>query len=241
MRLSQTARRKAVAVVFDGDDTLWSTEGLYDEARANARSIVAAAGLNPTEWERLERLIDVANVKRFGYSRERFPTSCVEAYRELRRLSGQEPDGVIEQRIKAAAETVFECDPPVFEGTRNALETLRSRGFRLALLTKGDRDVQSRRIERSGLRPFFDVIEIVADKTPEVFARVLASLGVEPASAWMVGNSVRSDVFPALTAGLRPIWIDAHVWEHERDHEKLNDDRVIVAASLSDIAGIIAP
>jgi len=231
---------KTQAVIFDGDDTLWSTEGLYDDARSNARSIIAGAGLDAAEWERRERLIDVANVERFGYRRERFPTSCVEAYRQLCQLDAGEPDRATEQRIKTAAEMVFERDPPLFEGTREVLAALRDGGFRLALLTKGDPDVQSKRIERSGLRPFFDVIEIVPEKTADVFARLLAALGVSADSAWMVGNSVRSDVLPALRAGVRAIWIDAHVWEHERDHEKLVDERVIVASSLSEVAGIIA-
>ena len=74
-------------VIFDGDDTLWSTEPLYDDARAAAAEIVERAGLDAGEWERLERDIDVQNVQRFGLSSERFPTSCVEAYQTLARES----------------------------------------------------------------------------------------------------------------------------------------------------------
>lgn len=76
------------AIIFDGDDTLWHTERLYDDARQRARSIVEASGLDGQKWEKLERQIDVTNVERLGHSIERFPASCIEAYELLCRLVG---------------------------------------------------------------------------------------------------------------------------------------------------------
>ena len=70
-------------VVFDGDDTLWFVEPLYDDARAEAAAIVAAAGLDAGNWESLQRRIDVRYVPYLGVSSKRFPKSCVEAYRRL--------------------------------------------------------------------------------------------------------------------------------------------------------------
>jgi putative hydrolase of the HAD superfamily len=230
--------RARPGVVFDGDDTLWSTEPLYDEARSIARAIVAACGLDPERWESLERQIDVENVALLGYSPERFPTSCVQAY-EAVVGSGQPADAATAERIRAAARSVFERDPPLLPGALETLSMLRARDIRLALLTKGDHEVQLRRIASSGLAALFDVIEIVPEKSPETIRLVTATLGVKPASAWMVGNSMRSDVLPALAAGLHAIWIDAHVWEHERTHDHLVDDRVVVASTLTDILEVI--
>src|ERR1700722_1035885 len=79
-------------VVFDGDDTLWSTEQLYDEARSRARRIVSDAGIDGAAWEERERQIDVRNVAKFGFSTTRFPTSCVQAYEELCRTTGRNVD-----------------------------------------------------------------------------------------------------------------------------------------------------
>src|SRR4051812_19023858 len=67
-------------VIFDGDDTLWLTESLYDEARRRAREVVERAGIDGSEWERIQRERDISNVELFGHNAERFPTSCVEAF-----------------------------------------------------------------------------------------------------------------------------------------------------------------
>ncbi len=88
MALLAYAPRSDFAVVFDGDDTLWSTEQLYDDARARARKVVAQSGMDAARWEECERHIDVLNVQKLGYSMDRFPTSCVQAYEHICERSG---------------------------------------------------------------------------------------------------------------------------------------------------------
>jgi putative hydrolase of the HAD superfamily len=215
------------AIVFDGDDTLWETEQLYDQARHGARGVVEAAGLDGAQWEALERELDVANVARFGHDPIRFPTSCVEAYEALCAATNREPDGIVAEQVRDQAQTVFERLAPLLPHAAEVLERARARGVKLALLTKGDAAVQRGRIAQSGLADLFDVIAIVADKTPETIALVLAELGTAPSRTLSVGNSVRSDVIPALAAGLQPVWIDAHVWEYERRHDDIGDANVI--------------
>jgi len=234
------------AVVFDGDDTLWSTEPLYDRARADCRQIVVECGLDGAQWEARERQIDVDNVATLGYSTERFPSSCVAAYEEVSRRAGCAPDQAVADRVRSAARSFFDADQLLDTGAREMLTELRQRGIRLALLTKGEPRVQQRRIDQSGLSELFDVVRVVADKSPHVIRDVVAALGATPASAWMVGNSVRSDVLPAVDAGLRAVWIDAHVWEHERTHDHLAgnhfaDDRVIAVSRLSEVPELIRP
>ena len=228
-----------VGIVFDGDDTLWSTEQLYDDARSRARDVVAASGLDGAKWEECERKIDVLNVNQFGYSVERFPGSCVQAYEDLCRRTGRAPDTNTATRIRKVARSVFERDPRLVSGARETLIYLRSKGARLALLTKGDEQVQLRRMERSGLRDLFDVIRVVPEKSPEVIRKVVAALGVASDNAWMVGNSIRSDILPAIAAGLRAVWIGAHVWEYERVCDHLAPDGVIEASHLADIPRLI--
>jgi len=79
-------------------------------------------------------------------------------------------------------------------------------------------------------------VEIVEEKTAETVRSVLERLGVEPESAFSVGNSIRSDVVPSLAAGVTPVWIDAHVWEYEREHDALDDGRVI---ALDELRGLL--
>lgn len=220
------------AIVFDGDDTLWETEALYDDARQQAREIVEASGLDGARWEELERRMDVENVDRFGHSVSRFPTSCVEAYESLCSASGRDSDPAVRADIERAARTVFDRPAPLVPRARETLTALRARGFRLALLTKGDRELQRRRVEDSGLGPLFDIVEIVDVKTPETISSVLARLGVPASSALSVGNSVRSDVLPSLEAGVQPVWVDARVWEYERTHDPLPDHGIIEIENL---------
>jgi putative hydrolase of the HAD superfamily len=226
-------------VIFDGDDTLWSTEELYDDARSQGRATVATAGLDGGLWEQLERRIDVQNVQRFGYSMQRFPTSCVEAYEELCKRMDLLPDHAVSERLREIAHSVFQRKPMLIPGVHDTLERLRTLGIRLALLTKGDPVVQRRRVEQSELSHFFDVVEIVSEKSPQTILDIVAALNVEPSNAWMVGNSMRSDVLPALEAGLKAAWIDSHVWEHERTHDHLVDDRVIRASALREIPELV--
>jgi putative hydrolase of the HAD superfamily len=238
--IAQTVSRPTnSAVVFDGDDTLWSTEPLYDEARANARSIVSDAGLDGAEWERIERRVDVENVAKYGFSPVRFPNSCVEAYYQLCHRSAISVDASVVKRVESAAQNVFVRTATLIPHAREVLACLHQRGLRLALLTKGDAVVQRNRVDTSGLAGLFHVIRIVADKTPATIRDVVQELGGNPTSSWMVGNSVRSDIVPALAAGLRAIWIDAHVWEHERSHDSAIDERVIVLKALRELPSVI--
>jgi putative hydrolase of the HAD superfamily len=95
-------------------------------------------------------------------------------------------------------------------------------------------------MERSGLRDLFDIVQIVPEKSPEIIRDLVAALGVDVGSAWMVGNSIRSDVLPAIDAGLRVVWISAHVWEYEQAYDQVATQGVVTASHLADIPALIA-
>jgi len=197
--------------VFDGDDTLWWTEPLYDEARRAAGRVVARAGVDPQAWDQLERRLDVENVARLGFSQQRFPTSCVEAYRAL----ASPPSLAVEVAVHRAASAVFASPAPPAPGARAVLEALAG-PYHLVLLTKGDAEVQHRRVGESGLSDLLDTVEVVVEKGHGHFTELLQRFGASPEVSWSIGNSWRSDIEPALAAGLRAVWIDAPVWEYER-------------------------
>jgi putative hydrolase of the HAD superfamily len=225
-------------VVFDGDDTLWLVEHLYDEARNDARRIVTSAGLDGVRWEELERQIDVENVARYGVSAARFPTSCVQAYEAACAENGIDPDRGISDAVRRAAQAVFERPAPVVPSATAVLTALQG-SARLALLTKGEPWVQKRRIADSGLEPFFEQVVVCDSKGPDEFAMVLTQCGGDPAASWSVGNSIASDINPALSIGMSAIWIDAHVWEHERRDMNPRAGRLVVAASIHEVPAII--
>lgn len=225
-------------LVFDGDDTLWMTEPLYDEARAEARAVVERDGRYGVRWEELERRLDVENVARFGLSAKRFPTSCVEAYYAVCAEESAHSSEVVAEKVRTAAAQVFVRQAPVVPGARDVLARLR-RHFRLALLTQGDPEIQERRIDDSGLRELFDRVAVVPAKNAEVLAELVKSLHATPAKTWMVGNSVPSDVNPALATGMRAVWVDSHVWEHERRESVVAHDRMLAVERLTEIPDLI--
>jgi putative hydrolase of the HAD superfamily len=224
--------------VFDGDDTLWFVEPLYDRAREAAAAVVAGAGLDPQLWEAHERAIDVANVEIFGVSPDRFPTSCVQAYETLARESDRAADPLVAKKIRAAAEGVFEMVAPSHPAARDVVALLRQHGVAV-LLTKGDDLVQRRRIEEATLTDAFDEIRVVAEKTDESFTSVLSDHGVTASDAWSIGNSLRSDINPALRVGMHAIWVDAHVWEYERAETEVSGGDVRIARDLAEVPGIV--
>ena len=226
-------------VIFDGDDTLWNTEWLYDDARRRARDAVEAAGLDGVIWEETERRIDVENVERLGHGVLRFPTSCVEAYEACAPPRVGRSSLALRQRIFDVASTVFERQAPLVPNARETLTELASRGIRLALLTKGDPTIQRRRIEQSGLAPFSIWSRSSSTKPRRTIRALVERLGVRADDALMVGNSVRSDVLPSLLAGVKPIWIDAHVWEYERQHDALPDEGVIELDDLTELLDLV--
>lgn len=226
--------------ILDGDDTLWVTEPLYDIARSAAGAVVRAAGLDEAAWDAAQRTIDVANVAVLGLSAARFPTSCVQAYE----LVAQETDRPVEPdvaaQVRSAAAAVFDERAPLVDGVAEVLTSLGQRGP-LALLTKGDPEVQAKRIADSGLSSHFAVIEIVSAKDAGTFRALADQLGLLAADCWSIGNSLGSDIVPAVEAGLRGVWIDAHVWEYERARQ--GDGSVppgaVVAHHLRDVPAVI--
>lgn len=221
-------------LVFDGDDTLWFVEVLYDEARAEARGVVERAGLDGAEWDRRQRRIDVENVTRMGLSPDRFPKSCVDAYGSIAIESSSAIDAAVKAAVEDAARRVFERVAPLSPDAVGVLTEL-SADYRLALLTKGDEGVQRKRIADSGLEGFFEVVAIVADKDRAAFRSILGAALVTPDHAWSIGNSIPSDINPAIEVGMSGIWIDAHVWEHERRELVTTAGQVIEVQRLSEV------
>jgi FMN phosphatase YigB (HAD superfamily) len=202
-------------VVFDADDTLWDVEVLYETARISIRRELAQLGLDDSRWEELERAIDVRNFDRMGFSTDRFPTSCVDAYTQLAIATGVNSSSSVRDEIWHTASSVFKAVAPVFQGAWFALEQLRPK-FELTLLTQGNKDVQSKRIADSGLESFFSRIEITERKNEESFLKVSRAISRPAVAGWSVGNSVASDIDPALAVGMRAVWIPANSWEFER-------------------------
>lgn len=181
---------------FDADDTLWHHESYYRDTQARFAEMLA----DYAEAEHLHaRLLEAErrNLGHYGFGVKGFTLSMIETAIEV--TDGRIPAHRIADLIAAGREML--AHPiDLMPHAREAVEAMADR-HRVVLITKGDLLDQERKLAQSGLGDLFHAVEVVSDKTPAVYARLFARHGRDAASSMMVGNSVKSDVLPAIEAG----------------------------------------
>jgi putative hydrolase of the HAD superfamily len=203
-------------IAFDADDTLWHTETFF---QATAREFAQLlSGYHPPDWIQ-ERLFatEMRNLRHYGYGIKGFTLSMIETAIELSegRVTGAEM-----RTILGWGRDMLQAPIALLDGVRETVARLSSR-HRLMLLTKGDLFDQESKLARSGLGEYFSAVEIVSEKTPRTYATILARHKVTPEAFLMVGNSLRSDVLPALEAGAAAVHIPyVTTWVHEQVAEE---------------------
>ena len=203
-------------VGFDGDDTLWHSEGYYQHAGAEFERIVGRwIDLGDAGARTRLHAVERRNLELFGYGAKGMTLSMVEAAIEL--SEGRiDADGI--HRIVALGKDILRHPVELLPGIREAVEAVAAR-HRVVLVTKGDLFHQESKVARSGLGDLFQRIEIVSEKDTRSYARVLAEFGVDAAAFAMVGNSLRSDIEPVVALGGWGIHMPYHVtWAHELEH-----------------------
>ncbi len=198
-------------IAFDADDTLWHSESLYTQAEGRLAELLAPYGVDGRVSEELFAT-EMRNLCYYGFGLKGFALSMIET--AIRLTEGQVQAWDIQRTIDLAKEII---DTPVqlLDGVRDVVVALAT-SHRLMVITKGDLLDQERKLAQSGLKAHFAHVEIVSDKTVEVYRRLLAQHGVEPARFLMVGNSLRSDILPVTALGGHAVYIPYHTtWAHE--------------------------
>ena len=198
-------------IAFDADDTLWDNQVFYDKVESEFCHLLA--GYGPAE-EISSRLfaIEMENMDIYKYGAKPFTLSMVEAAVKISR--NRVPAEVI-GRIVEMGKELLEMPIRLLGGVTEALETLKD-DYKLVVATKGDLLDQERKLQRSGISHYFDHTEIMTDKAPQDYQRLISSLDVAPQSFLMVGNSLKSDVLPVLSLGGHAIHVPAEaMWKHE--------------------------
>ncbi|TPL85178.1 HAD family hydrolase [Mesorhizobium sp. B2-3-12] len=181
---------------FDADDTLWQNEQFFRMTEKRFAAMLADHG---EEAQISARLLaaERRNLAIYGFGIKGFTLSMIETAIEV--TEGRVPASVISQILDAGREMLGHPIEPLPQA-RETVEKLAGT-FRLVLITKGDLFDQERKLAGSGLGDLFDAVEIVSDKTAATYARLFSRHGDGPASSMMVGNSLKSDVVPAIEAG----------------------------------------
>jgi len=202
----------ALVIGLDGDDTLWHNEKVFSMTQARFSELLApfVAG------QELERhLLDTErrNLGLFGYGVKSFTLSMIETAIEI--SEGAVPVAVIAELV-AQGKQMLDHPVELFDGVAEVVPALAER-WRLLLITKGDLFHQESKLARSGLLPHLWRVEIVSEKDPDTYRRVLTAAGVDPGEFVMVGDSLRSDIAPVLALGGRAVHIPGfREWELER-------------------------
>lgn len=225
--------RSTQLLVFDGDDTLWETMSLYTDAKSRFAEAMTQVGLPAARGLVLLEEIDLENVKHLGFARSRFPTSLTQAYERLCTDTLMTVDPYVRANVAALGHSVFEQPPRVIAGALHQLALLRDR-YRMVLCTKGEEEIQSRRIADAGVAQFFEKTCIVPTKGAAEFRAILSDLNHDAALSCSIGNSVRSDINPALSVGMRAVWIPNETWGYEDAELGVGD--VVKIAAISQLS-----
>jgi putative hydrolase of the HAD superfamily len=223
------------AIGFDADDTLWQNEQFFQLSKESFTALLADHGDTHRVSSRLLEA-ERRNLKLYGFGAKGFTLSMIETALEV--TDGTVPQSVI-GKILALGRAMLDYPIETLPHVHDTLEALAGK-YRIILITKGDLFDQERKLAQSGLGDFFDAVEIVSDKTPAIYERVFARHADGAARAMMIGNSMKSDVIPALEAGAWGVHVP-HALMWELDHAQAPDGhpRFLTVANLGEIPELI--
>ena len=223
-------------VALDADDTLWHNEPLYTSARERFCALLTRYQPEGIPDERLHQ-VEMRNLQHFGYGVKGFVLSMIETAIEL--TDGRLESGDVRAIIGFGHE-MLAAPVTLLEGVRDAIEELAT-SFPLILITKGDLLHQETKLAGSGLGRHFTGIEIVSEKNADLYRSVMRRHGVESSRFVMVGNSLRSDILPALEAGAHAVYIPYEgTWIHEHvAPEHLRDAAYHEIAAIRELPGLL--
>lgn len=214
---------------FDADDTLWHSEDGFHANEERFVELVSPYAPDGIDVKAALTGVEKKNLSVLGYGVKAFGLSAVEAAITI--TDGRVPTAVIGQ-IVDLIHNQLAAPVRLLPHVPEVLEKVGSQ-YRLVLITKGDLVQQTHKVETSGLEHHFDQVEIVLEKDPTTYARVLGRIGVAPQWFCMVGNSVRSDILPVIGLGGTGVHVPYPLlWDLEHvDH----DEHFAELASIADL------
>jgi putative hydrolase of the HAD superfamily len=208
-----TGDLKGQTLLIDADDTLWENNIYFERAISAYIGYLNHHTYSPAEVRQALNQAERETILSHGYGLHSFTQSLITCFERLTE-SPISPDK--HAQIVTFARSIAEQEIELLPGVAELIPQLASR-HRLILMTKGDQAEQADKLARSGLASHFSAVEIVAEKNPAAYLEVTARNGCSPHSTWMIGNSPKSDINPALAAGLHAVFIfhkDTWVLEH---------------------------
>ncbi len=199
-------------LLCDADDTLWENNVYFLDALVEFLDAVERGGGLRATAERTLREVESARTRSHGYGSANFAASLVETWR---RMFGTPSEARIRE-CEALGRRIFDHPIELLPGVAETLQELGSR-HALYVVTKGHRAEQQGKIARSGLHGHFRGVEILEEKNVESYRELVLRNGLDAGRTWMIGNSPKSDMNPAIAAGLKTVFIPHRtIWEFEK-------------------------
>jgi putative hydrolase of the HAD superfamily len=219
-------------LIIDADDTLWENNIYFERAFDEFVAFLDHSSLTAAEIRAVLDEIEEANSKIHGYGSLKFARNLRQCYQNLCQRDVRETDL---KMVMSFAERILECPMEVIEGVPETLEYLSLR-HELTLFTKGHPEEQKLKVERSGLAPLFHHTAIVREKDRAAYTKLVEDRAMDAGRTWMIGNSPKSDINPALDAGLKAVFVPhAHTWVLEKQEIQQADGRLLILDRFADL------
>jgi putative hydrolase of the HAD superfamily len=208
-------------LLFDADDTLWENNIYFERAISAFISYLDHRVHTPEEVREHLNMCERVTIAAHGYGIKSFRRSLIECFEQLSDLpiTPERHD-----RIVSFAQSIAEQEIEVLPGVLSTLAELSNR-HRCILVTKGNQDEQQDKLHRSGLSSFFSAVEVLPEKEQAAYRALVDRHSCDAPVTWMVGNSPRSDINPALAAGLHAVFIP-HDFTWVLEHETIDQPPV---------------
>jgi putative hydrolase of the HAD superfamily len=231
---SAPARLNNQTLLIDADDTLWENNIYFERAIASFTSFLDHQVHTVEQVREHLNACERATIAAQGYGLHSFRRSLIDCFEQLSE-SPITPER--HAQIVSFTDAIASSEIELLPGVDKTLQELSQR-HRLILVTKGNQVEQVDKLERSGLRPFFSAVEVLAEKNIPAYRAVIATHHCDPTSTWMVGNSPKSDINPALAAGLNAVFIPhdfTWVLEHEAVDTPSESERLLELGRFTDL------
>ena len=227
-------RDGAQTLLIDADDTLWENNIYFERAIARFISFLNHHEFSPEQVREVLNDVERECIVKHGYGLHSFAHALVDTFE---RLSVQPVTPELHAQIHSFAHTVAEHPVEILPEVPETLRHLAER-HRLIMMTKGAIAEQTAKVERSGLKEYFAAIEIVAEKDAAAYALVVEKYGLAHDSTWMIGNSPRSDINPALAAGLHAVFVphgDTWILEHDEVNAAQPPQQLLIVGRFAEL------
>jgi putative hydrolase of the HAD superfamily len=221
-------------LLIDADDTLWENNIYFERAIARFVSFLNHHEFSPEQVREVLNDVERECIVTHGYGLHSFAHALVATFE---RLSIQPVTPELQAQVRSFAHSIENHAIEFLPEVPETLVYLRER-HRLILVTKGAVAEQTGKIERSGVREYFRDVEIVAEKDPAVYAHVVEKYNLDRSFTWMVGNSPKSDINPALAAGLHAIFVphgDTWILEHEELNPAPPQQKLLIVGRFAEL------